>query len=193
MFEQIQTLPCTERHPSVLNGDREAGLGKRGPQMRRHVVQPLVIVRVIGRAFRRDPPEKGLKVLLGRRSRILLNEKRGRAVFAEEGEQASRDARGLKPAFDFVRDLVKPLPRGTDGERVEVLPDHARLTQISPECCRQRKSRSITRAAFETLAGWKPKLVGSTASASVALTGAAQPIPETPAGLDLLLHRSNPS
>ena len=103
VLEQIDALPGAEREPAAEQRDGELDLGEDRPQMRRHVVRPLVAMGVGGGILRREPGDPRLDVGAHLGRGILLDEQRGGGVAAEEGEQAFGHGLGGGPGGDVAR------------------------------------------------------------------------------------------
>jgi len=58
VLEQIDSLPCAQRHPPFVYGDRQVCLRERRADVRRHVVRPLhgmpVEPLILGRQAREE-------------------------------------------------------------------------------------------------------------------------------------------
>ena len=84
--------------------------------MRRHVVQPLLVMQIEVGVFGRGSLKPGLQISADFGRRILLDQKRGRGVLTEEGEQPFLDAAALDPIYDPAGDLEQALARRFDEQ-----------------------------------------------------------------------------
>lgn len=84
--------------------------------MRRHVVRPLVVMRIEVGVFGRGSLEPSLEVGAHLRRCILLDQKRGRGVLTKQGEHSFLDAAARDPIYDPAGDLEQALARRFDGD-----------------------------------------------------------------------------
>src|SRR5271166_6977721 len=88
MLEEINPLPRSERETAVDQRDRQVGRRQRRPDVRRHIIGAFIVMGVAMRVLRRDAFEKRLEIRADLRRGVLLNEKGGRRVPAEQGDQS---------------------------------------------------------------------------------------------------------
>ena len=84
--------------------------------MRRHVVESLIVMCVEVGILRHGPLKPGLQISADFGRRILLDQKRGRGVLTEEGEQPFLDAAALDPIYDPAGDLKQAFARRFDDQ-----------------------------------------------------------------------------
>jgi len=92
--------------------NRELRLQERGSDMRRHVIQAFASMDVTLAVLRRDRLEKPFQIRQDIRAGILLNEKRGGGMAAENREQAGRDVLPGRPSGQLRGDLDKTFAEG---------------------------------------------------------------------------------
>jgi len=92
-------MPCQvpSAIPPCRDRDRQLRLRQGRPQMRRHVVGSLVIVRVERRILGRDAREVGLEIVPRSASGIFLDQQGSGSVAAEDRQQSGLDFLILDP------------------------------------------------------------------------------------------------
>jgi len=113
-----------EHHPAILYRDRELRLRQRGPDMGRHIVRALVIVRVERPVLGRDPGEEFFEIVARGPGRILLDEQGRRSVRAEERQQSVADCLRVKPMLNVRSDFVEAASWRPHLKRADFLLKH---------------------------------------------------------------------
>jgi hypothetical protein len=121
MFEQIDPLPSAEHQSPRGNRDGKLGWGKRGPDMRGHVVWSFRLMNIALVVFRRDGLKKIFKISLNVWVGIFLNKERRRSVAAKYRQKAGRDILASQPKRDFAGDFDKTFASGLNVKRVKRL------------------------------------------------------------------------
>lgn len=111
MFEQINTLPGSERRPAVDHGYRQLNLSERSSQVRRHIVGAFVVVVVEIRVFRGDSLEECFQIRTYFRRGVLLYEKRRRCVGTKDRHQPVGNGLIAQPGLHCARDIDQAAAR----------------------------------------------------------------------------------
>jgi hypothetical protein len=95
MLEQVDALPRDKGRSTARNRNGELDGREGAADMRWHVVETLIVMCVEVGILRYGPFKPGLQIGADFRRRILLDQKRGRDVLTEEGQQPFFDAAAL--------------------------------------------------------------------------------------------------
>jgi len=116
MFEDIDTLPGTERRPALDNGNRKLTLCESGADVRRHVVGAFHRVRIEATVLGHESAEEGFEIVDNVGISVLLDQERSRRVAEEDGEEAFIDREALNPRDHFVGDFVEAFASSSNGD-----------------------------------------------------------------------------
>src|SRR5271166_3870148 len=116
MLEEINPLPRSERETAVDQRDRQVGRRQRRPDVRRHIIGAFIVMGVAMRVLRRDAFEKRLEIRADLRRGVLLDEKGGRRVPAEQGDQSCFQLVPPDPVGEGPRHLDQAAAIGSDRE-----------------------------------------------------------------------------
>ena len=111
MFEQINTLPGSERRPAVDHGNRHLDLSERRSQMRGHIVGAFVVVVVEVRVLRCDSLEECFQIRTYFRRGVLLDQQRRRCVGTEDRHQPVGNGLIAQPGLHCARDIDQAAAR----------------------------------------------------------------------------------
>src|SRR5271166_4159648 len=108
VFKQINALPSTQHHPSVLHRNSEVRLGQGGTNVRSHVVGTLRGVPVkmpvsFGNQASHEVVQIGDDIRIG----VFLNYQRSRGMAAEYGKQSGGWLLRLQPSLDLPSELIQ--------------------------------------------------------------------------------------
>jgi hypothetical protein len=105
MLEQINPLPSPEDHPPRSDRNGKLRLRKRGPDVRRHVVRTFGAVNIAPSALGCDLFEKSFEIGSNIGVGVLLNQKGGGGVAAENRQNTGGDVLPAGPRRHLRRDL----------------------------------------------------------------------------------------
>lgn len=127
MLEKVDALPGAEQQTAVSDRDREVRLGKRRPNVCRHIVGAFGAMAVAGIARRSQPPKEVQKIGEHIGVRILLDQQR-RGRVPQKDRQKTRSYRlPTHPLLDGSGDVVQPLRRGLELQPFLYLPHFVHL------------------------------------------------------------------
>jgi len=131
MLKQIDPLPSAKDQPARGNRNAELRLRERGSNMCRHIVGTFGAMNVALAVFRRDRLEKSFQIRPDIGIGILLDEKRGGGMAAEDCEQAGRDLFPGQPSGQLRGDLDKAFAAGLNVQGMERLPHKIKINEAA--------------------------------------------------------------
>ncbi len=87
VFPNVDSLPASQRESSLDDGNGERGGRESRPDMRRHVVRPLVSVGEVGVSLGNVKIETSLQVVAGRGVGVFLDGETGRRMLDHHGAE----------------------------------------------------------------------------------------------------------
>lgn len=129
MLEDIDALPRPERHPTVVDRDRQLRQGERGADVGGHVVWPFNGVPVKSVVLRRETAEELIEIVHNVRIGVFLHRQRCGRVLDKQGEETGLHILHREPARDGIGKFVQ-----TFAPRFDLDPMHT--IQHTPMVCR---------------------------------------------------------
>ena len=120
MLEEKQSLPGAQHEPAFDDGNVLVDVGQDHPDVRGHVVRPLVGVDEVGGVLGHQVIEKRVEVGPRRGVGVFHDHEAATGVADEDGGDAVANAALGNDSLDLVRDLVGALPSRRDGESFAV-------------------------------------------------------------------------
>ena len=114
VLENVDALPCSERHAALLHGNRQLGEGEGGPYVSGHIVGTFDGVAIQAVVLGDQAIEEGIEVVDDVGVGILLDGQGCRSVLHKYGEQAGADAVPGEPPGDRRGDFVEALAARRD-------------------------------------------------------------------------------
>jgi hypothetical protein len=108
---EVDALLGSEHRPAFGDRVRELGLRQRCPDMGRHIVRPLILMPIATvSAIGYEVPEKHFQISLDIWGGVLLDQQGCRGVLAPDGQQASVEPLGPRPAANLIGNVHETSP-----------------------------------------------------------------------------------
>ena len=116
MFKQKYSLPGSQGHPSIHDGDDFAGPGERHADMTWHVIGAFLSVDEPWGVFGNEFFEKEFQITAGAWIRVFHDHQTGAGVSNKDGDRSIRHPRPSDDFHHLAGDLGSALASGGDRE-----------------------------------------------------------------------------